>query len=411
MHSGGRSPESLPVLVVGGGLAATALVAALRTGGLSGPIVVASAEARLPYDRPPLTKELFERDAPADLCTQFGLDPRSVEWLLGARAIALHPGPAGAVVTLRAGGATREVAARAVVVATGAGPALPARWAGARTLSTWEDAHSLRAALHPGTHLVIVGAGWIGVELAGAAATAGVRVTVVDAGGPLGALLPPAVGERIAGWLRAAGVTLVAGTVAGASATEVVLDDATRLRGDLVVAAVGVRPATHWLPAGWRTPTGHVRTDGRGRAAPGVWAIGDCAARDGVVDQHWNAAVDAAQRCAADLLGTEPPAPRPPAVFSTVLGHSVDLVGRSRPDLQVLWREGEGWTALLLDAGSLVAGLAVDRPRDVAALRRLLAAGATPLDRAAAADPGRPLRDAADTAARSGRRRPPPVPE
>ncbi len=78
-----------------------------------------------------------------------------------------------------------------------------------------------------------------------------------------------------------------------------------------------------------------------------------------------------------------------------MFGHQVDLVGRSAPDLAVLWREGEGWTALLLaDDDTLVGGLAVDRPRDVAALRRALATGTPVIDRHAAADPGRRLAEA-----------------
>jgi hypothetical protein len=173
------------------------------------------------------------------------------------------------------------------------------------------------------------------------------------------------------------------------------LADGREVAGDVVVAALGARPATAWLPAGWLTPGGHIRTDAAGRIpdAPGMWAIGDCAA-DGVGGQHWNAAVAAAQRCARALLGHEVPPIPPPTVFSSMFGHQVDLVGRTAPDLAVLLREGDGWTALLLDDDALVAGLAVDRPRDVAALRRALATGRPVIDREAAADASRRLAEA-----------------
>jgi len=396
VRTDGVTARDSTVLVVGGGLGAVALARALRDGGHTGGIAVISDERRLPYDRPPLSKHLFSRQAPVDLCEQFALEPATVDWRLGLRATSLAHTPEGTVIAARdSSGRLHELTAATVVVATGARPVAP--WDGARTLATWDDACALRAALRPGSRLVVVGAGWIGMELAGVAAAAGVQVTLVEASGrPLGGLVPAAVGDRLAGWLADAGIALVAQAVRAASAGEVTLDDGSRLEADVVVAATGARPATEWLPPGWLTATGHVLTDAAGAvgAAPGVWAIGDCAAADGVVDQHWNAAVAGAERCAAALLGAAAPAIRPPAIFSTMLGHAVDLIGRSRPDCEVLWRGDGGWTALLLDGDSLVGGLVVDRPRDVAALRRLLARGPQRVIREAAADPSRPLRDA-----------------
>ncbi|NCD18783.1 MAG: pyridine nucleotide-disulfide oxidoreductase [Actinobacteria bacterium] len=382
-------PPAIPgILVIGGGLAATALVAALRSEGFEGEVTVAGNEP--PYDRPPLSKELLSRSQPADLRDQFPSD--AATWLTGVRATAV----AGREVTLvDTAGRTSTATAAAVVLAVGARPTVPPGWDGVRTLSDWEDAEELRNLLTPGSHLVIAGAGWIGLEVASSASRAGVRVTIVEeAGRPLGRLIPAEVGRRIASWLG--DVDLVEGRVAMATATTLRLADGREVAGDVVVAALGARPATGWLPAGWLTPGGHVRTDAAGRIpdAPGMWAIGDCAAGD-VGGQHWNAAVAAAQRCAHALLGHEvPPAP-PPTVFSSMFGHQVDLVGRSAPDLAVLWREGEGWTALLLaDDDILVGGLAVDRPRDVAALRRALATGTPVIDRHAAADAGRRLAEA-----------------
>lgn len=382
------------MLVLGAGLAATALVAALRSGGFAGEITVAGDED--PYDRPPLTKELFARSAPEDLREQFSLAADAAAWIR-ARATGIE----GGVVTLRDGaGRATTATAGAVVLALGSRPIVPVGWEGVRTLSRWHDAVALRTALAPGAHLVIAGAGWIGLELASSAAAEGVTVTVVeDTGRPLGRLLPEPVAERVTAWLRAVTpgtVTLVEGRVATASPTTLDLTDGRVVRGDVVVAALGARPATDWLPRQWLGPAGHVRTalSGTVRGASGIWAIGDCAAAPG--GQHWNAAVASAQRCADALLGNPVADPPVPSVFSTMFGRRVELVGHASPGHEVLWREGRGngWAALFMDGDDLVGGLVVDRPRDVAALRRLVGGGRPVLDRAAAADPARRLADA-----------------
>ena len=205
------------MLVLGAGLAATALVAALRSGGFAGEITVAGDED--PYDRPPLTTELFTRSAPEDLREQFSLTGDAAAWIR-ARATGIE----GGVVTLRDGaGRAMTATAGAVVLALGSRPIVPVGWEGVRTLSRWDDAVALRTALAPGAHLVIAGAGWIGLELASSAAAEGATVTVIeDTGRPLGRLLPEPVAERVTAWLRAVTpgtVTLVEGRVATASPT------------------------------------------------------------------------------------------------------------------------------------------------------------------------------------------------
>lgn len=373
------------VLVVGAGLAATALVGELRAKGFAGTITVVGDES--PYDRPPLTKHLFTLTSPGDLREQFSLGADAAVWKSDT---VTSVSPQGEVTIA---GATCR--ADAVVIAVGARPATSASWTGVRTVATWPEVRALRESLVPGARLVIAGAGWIGLELASSAVAAGVHVTVVEGTGlPLGSVVPAAVGRRIARWLD--GVTFVTGTVAAASGTALELTSGTSVRGDVVVAAVGARPATALVPAAWRMPGGHIRTDAAGRVAgaPGVWAIGDCAAPLGAPDQHWNAAVAAARRCAHAMLGSPVPPIPPPHVFSAMFGHDVHLVGRTSPDLTVLWRAGDGWTALLLDRERLVGGVVVDRPRDVAALRRILAEGTPRLHHAAAVDPTRSLTDA-----------------
>lgn len=438
-------PHPTEVLVIGGGLAATALTHALRSRGFAGPITVAGAEAAPPYDRPPLTKALLTSPAPSPLLEQFPAAAQAT-WRAGHTATSLDPLPdGGARVTFEG---ARALEAPCVVVATGARPLLPPAWDGVLTISTWEDAEALRTRLAsaagdaggadtdradkdradaghapPGSggggprsaSVGIVGGGWLGLELASSLAAAGHHAEVTDiAVQPLGTLLPPEVGRRIARWLADAGVTFHGGhpvteagtrrtgedTPAGSPVTEAgeavtaagtpvveagtarIVTDGREAGYDVVVGALGARPGTEWLPADLLTPGGHVAVDGSGRTArAGVWAVGDASSSE----QHWNAAVGSAQRCAAAILGQEAPRTPPPVVFSTMFGRDVDVVGWPRPDLAVAWRgEGEEWTALLHEGGTLHAGVVVGRPRDVADLRRLLADGPATLDLPAA---------------------------
>lgn len=381
------------ILVIGGGLAATALVASLRGRDYDGQVIVASEELELPYDRPPLTKELLTRDAPASLLAEFGLDENSATWLLGARARTIRPhGHMGAEVEFEVSDGPAEratIISPAVVIATGSRPVLPAPLQGALTVSTWDDAEQLRRTLTPGSSLAIVGGGWIGLELASVAQAAGVTVDVFDTlGSPLGRFLPADVGHRLSGNLTFHGGRTVAAVRAGG----IELATGERHAADVVVAAVGAAPVAAWLPAEWCDETGRVRLDERGevRGAPGVWAIGDVAS----AHQHWNSAVASAERAAAAILGAELPPVATPHVFSRILGRDVDVFGWPTPDADVVWREEPGsgtWTALLHEGDVLTSGVVVGRPRDAAALRRLLAAGPVRLDVTALADPAAPL--------------------
>lgn len=400
------------VVVAGAGLAGARTVAELRAHGFDGRITVLGAEGVPPYDRPPLSKHLIDRPSPAWLSDELGVDAlalaqdvRLAEPATGLRVDADQ-------VAVRT--ATGEVVADAVVVATGAAAVRPAGWDGARTLHTAADAQALRAALTPGDaprDLVVVGAGWIGAEVATVAAAAGVRVTVVEARAtPLEAALGAAVGGLTVPWYAAAGVRLVAGIpVATVAPDAVTLADGTVLPADVVLAAVGARPATGWLadalprdPDGSvRVDEGHVPLDG----SPRVRVVGDAArrrsARHGwAPGGHWDAALRGPAVAVGALLGTADPRATDltPYVFSTQLGHELGLHGVPGPDDEVLLRGDpagpEGWTALWFAPGGdrLTAALAVDRPRDVAAGRRLLGRDVLPaLDRAAAADPAVPL--------------------
>ena len=408
------TPDPRRVLVVGAGLAAVQTVAALREQGFDGSLTVIGAEGVEPYDRPPLSKHLLDRAAPAWLSDEVGVHVTALadEVALDDPALALTVDPSGVHVATE----RRTLRADAVVVATGAHAVRPTGW-DALTLHTAADAELLRGLLAPGTRLVVVGAGWIGAEVAGVAAAAGVDVTVLEAAdAPLAGPLGARVGALTAGWYDEAGVRLLTGARAtSVRADGVTLVDGHHVPADVVLAAVGARPTTGWLgEALVREPDGSLRTDEAFAVldVPGVpgarhvRAVGDVAlrrsARHGwVPGGHWDGALRGPAVLAADLLrpGEADPADPAPYVFSTQLGHDLTLFGRPGPADDVVLRgdprAGEGWAALWYRPGTdtVAAVLTVDRPRDVGAARRLFtAAGLPTLPRTTAADASRPLR-------------------
>jgi len=414
--------------VVGAGIAGARTVLELRAQGFDGRVTLLGAEQVAPYDRPPLSKHLLDRPAPAWLADELGADALAAadDVRLGTPATGLAVDDDG----VRVGTADGEVAADAVVAATGAAAVRPPAWEHALTLHTAADAERLRAALgfphglaapgaagsgDPGPHpaarrLVVVGAGWVGAEVATVAAAAGVDVTVVEAReAPLMTALGGRVGALTAPWFARAGVRLRTGAaVAAVEPGAVRLADGTVLPADAVLAAIGARPATGWLAGALPLdPDGSVPVDERHAPVGGSWrarVVGDAArrrsARHGwVPGGHWDAALRGPAVAVAGLLGREAAeADLAPYVFSTQLGHELALYGLPGADDDVVLRgdpAGEdGWTALWFapGTGTLTAVFAVDRPRDVGGARRLLAGAALPvLDRARAADPAVPL--------------------
>ncbi|WP_324649683.1 NAD(P)/FAD-dependent oxidoreductase [Georgenia sp. H159] len=410
------APPPSRVTVVGTGLAGLRTAAELRAQGFAGVLTVVGAESLPPYDRPPLSKELFSRTEPVWLADEgYGeLPALADELLVGHRAVHLEADDDDARLAVDSPDGRREVASDVVVLATGAGALTVPGWRDVLTLHDPDDAERLRERLRPGVRLAVIGAGWIGAELASVAAEQGAHVTVLEGGPvPLGHVLGPDVGELVVPWYEAHGVELRCGaTVTGADAEGVELADGERLAADVVVAAVGVRPHTRWLSGALPlTPRGAVPVDlaGRVRGGPAsVRAVGDCAdrtsPRDGLVaGAHWDGALNHPSALVADLLGTSgAPAPDPaPYVFSTQLGHDLTVVGQVPPGAEVVLRGEPGagpWTALYVtrDADGtsrLRAGLTVDRPRDVGPLRKALSAPRHPaVDVAAASDPSVQLR-------------------
>jgi len=390
------------VVVVGGGLAGLQTVVALRAEGYAGSLTLVGAEAHKPYDRPPLSKAVLW--GLADESTlEVNWPALDTELLLGARATSLEPG--------RLTTTTGRLPYDALVIATGAAPVRPPALAGATYLRTVEDSLSLRAALTPGARVVIVGAGWIGAEVATAAVRAGADVTVVEGRRvPLAGALPDAVGRCTVAWYAEAGVRLRAGIgVAAATGQAVHLVDGEVLAADVVVAGVGVRADTAWLSgsAVARDAAGAVLVDAHLRTSvPGVYAAGDCAAwvseryAARLHVQHWDNALRAPAVAAASLLGKDIRYDAIPYFWSDQFGHTIQVAGWLPPGAgpPTLWRgdpqSGRPWSACWLSGNRLIALVAVDRPRDLTQGRRAMELG-TALDRRLLADAGVPIREAA----------------
>jgi len=406
----------MQVVIAGGGLAALRTVEELRAGGFEGPVTMLAAESRPPYDRPPLSKAALAGETdPAEIEAEFDsalaadFPALDVDLRLGEPATGLDP--AAARVHTRAGDYPYD----RLVLVTGAAPIVLPGPGRQRFLRTHEDAVELRDRLRPGTRLTVVGAGWIGAELATAAAARGCQVTVVEGGpAPLAAAIGAEVGARTAGWYEAAGIELRTSAL-----VESVEDGGLALRGgdwidaDEIVTAVGVRPAIGWLDgSGLELDNGVAVDPGLRASVPGVFAAGDCASfwsqRYGrrLRFEHWDIAMQAPKVVAANLAaadgGTGVFDPVPYS-WSEQFGRMMQYAGYHAAADRLIWRgpgpgadpeaDGGPWTACWLAGDRLVALLAVDRPRDVVQGRRILAAG-TPLDVDRLIDPAVPLKNA-----------------
>ena len=375
------------VVMVGGGLAAQRAAETLRRRGYEGRVRIVCAESTPPYDRPPLSKEVLAGTAAEDTVAF-----RAPEWyrdleielLLGTAAIALDP--ASHHLQLEAGG---KLDYDKLLIATGGvARALPfLDHENVHALRTLADARRLRAELRPGARLAIVGAGFIGQEVAATARRRGVEVTIVEA---LETPLERILGSRLGGWFGdlhvEEGVELLTGIgLAGARGAdrveELVLADGRTLPCDAVLVGVGTAPATAWLAASG-LDQGGVRVDTCGRTSfPDVFAAGDasipfdprhgCYART----EHWGAAAWQGAAAARAMLGEYAGTPPLPSFWSDQYGIRIQCVGHPHlADSAVIdgCPADRDFEAVLSRSGVPVAGLAVGRPRAIPAFRELI---------------------------------------
>jgi 3-phenylpropionate/trans-cinnamate dioxygenase ferredoxin reductase subunit len=321
-----------------------------------------------------------------------------VRFLAGCTALRLRPGD----VDTDAGSLPYD----ALVVATGARPVRLEALPDALEVRTQEDSRRLRDLLVQKLRLLVVGAGWLGAEIASSAAAAGCEVTVVEAASaPLQQALGREVGMRTAPWYEQAAVRLLCEqTVVRLDSGRAEFADGRSIPVDATVVAVGVRPDVGWLADSGLVVDGVVPVDaGMRTTAPTVWAVGDVcrwpSRRFGrpLVVQHWDHALRSPAVAAATMLGGDDEYDEVPYFWSEQFGRMLQFTGDRGNADRLVWRgepgDPAGWTVCWLSGERLDAVLAVDRPRDLVQGRHLIAA-ACPVDPVRLADLAVPVRAA-----------------
>ena len=330
------------IVIVGGGVAAQRCAMALRREGFAGAVAMISAEDQAPYDRTLLSKDLLTSEelgdhvplAASDDYVEAGIDLR-----LGVRAAGLEA--ARRRLALSDGD---ELSYDRLVVATGGRPVLPPALdaPGVLTLRGAADLPALRDALARARHVVVIGAGFIGGEVASAAVARHAPVTLVEAaGGPLAPVLGDEVAGRVAELHRAAGVELacdapVRGVEQDRGALRVALANGRVLSADAVLVGVGMTPDVEWLAgSGIELDDGIVTGPACETSAPDVFAAGDCARwlhrgyGEHVRVEHWDTAARHGEAAAAGRARLRR-AVRPAAVLLVRPARDEAAVGRPR---------------------------------------------------------------------------------
>lgn len=343
------------MLVVGAGLAGWRTAKELRRLGFTGPVTLLGDEDCLPYDRPPLSKQVLTGERSSDavyLTTEEEVRELDIDFRRGVRVAAVSDG----TVQTESG---ERLQADAIVIATGSRAHLPPfvqDTPDVRSLRDLKDAERIAADFGTATSVLILGGGFIGAEVAGSARARGLSVTIVEAMPSLLGPLGPEIGEVIRRIHQDAGITVVTeapvdivDTTAGDGAT-VVLADGRTLTADMVVVGFGARLNTEAL-GDLATPDG-VLCDERGRVVdhPGLWAVGDVAAwwdsKSGrhIRREHWAAAGDQASIVAHTLMGAD--ASRllstPPYFWTDQPEVKVQLIGWPELADRQGWIEDEG---------------------------------------------------------------------
>jgi len=384
------------IVVVGASLAGLRAAEALRDGGFDGSIVLVGDETHRPYDRPPLSKQVLAGSQPPEAAMLPVADDLDALWELGVRATSLDA--AGRQVGLDDG---RSLSYDGLVIATGATPRRIAGWpdlGGVHVLRTIDHCASLRAELDASPRrVVVVGAGFIGCEVAATARQARLDVTMVE---PLAVPAVRALGDRVGAVIaevhRDHGVDVRLGTgvegISGGDRVEAVqLSDGSTIEADVVVVGVGVAPNTGWLDGSGLTVGDGVVCDATCLAAPGVVAAGDVArwAHPTIGEvriEHWDNAQEQGAHAARTLLahlagGTGEPFAPVPWFWSDQYDRKLQVAGRSGADCDVEVVAGSvadrRFVALYGRDGGVVAVLGMNMPAKVMRWRQQMIDGLT----------------------------------
>ncbi len=378
------------IVIVGGGLAAARTAEQLRRSEYTGPITIVSDEDHLPYDRPPLSKEVLRAETddvtlkPAEF-----YDEHNITMLLGKGARSVDTD--AKTVTLTDGG---TIGYDELIIATGlvpkripSFPDLP----GIHVLRNFDESLKLRSEADSASSAVVVGAGFIGCEVAASLRKRGIDVVLVEPQpAPLASVLGEQIGELVARLHRAEGVDVRCGVgVAEVLGTEKVekvkLSDGTELDADLVVVGIGSSPATSWLEGTGIEVDNGVVCDAVGRAsAPHVWAIGDVASWRHTLGhqvrvEHWSNVADQARVLVPAMLGHEAPATvSVPYFWSDQYDVKIQCLGEPEATdiVHVVEDDGRKFLAFYERDGVVAGVVGGGMPGKVMKVRNKIAAGA-----------------------------------
>jgi 3-phenylpropionate/trans-cinnamate dioxygenase ferredoxin reductase subunit len=403
-------PDTQTHVIVGGGLAGAKTAEALRTEGFDGRIVLLAEEPEAPYERPPLSKEYLRGESPrakARVHPDGFYAEHDIDLRTGTEATAIDA--AAGELALADGERMRY---DRLLLATGARPRrldVPgADLDGVLTLRDLPDADALRSRLAAATHLVVIGAGWIGAEVAASARQLGSQVTIVErAEVPLQHVLGREIGGLYAEIHRDHDIELLTGvgpkSFTGASRVEhVELDDGRAIDCGLVVVGVGVTPRIELAEAASLSVDNGILVDAHLQTSdPNIFAAGDVANVAHPVYggrlrvEHWASALHQPEVAARSMLGKPAVWDRLPYFFSDQYDVGMEYAGLAAGDDEVVVRgdrDARELIAFWLRDDRVVAGMNVnvwDVTEDIQALIR----AGQPVDRARLADPGVPLAD------------------
>ena len=389
------------IVIVGASLAGLRAAEALRQDGYDGSITIVGDEPHQPYDRPPLSKQLLTGKTDAQGVALPVPDDLRADWLLGTAVVGLDLDRQR--VSLDGG---EDLPYDGLVVATGARPrVLPFAppGPGVNYLRTLDDSVALREDLTRSQGLAVIGAGFIGLEVASSAQALGVPTVVLEAlPVPLERSLGPDIGQAVMEWHRAKGTDLRTGIGVDSivrdgngRAEGVKLVDGSVVAADTVVVGIGVAPVTDWLAGSGVDVTDGVRCDSRlrvlsrGVPLPGVVAAGDVARWDhpgygeSVRVEHWTHATESGEAAARTLLRGDEAEPYGPTPYFWSDQHGVKLqfVGRAAAGDETAVLEGSFEEDRVLVAygrgGRLVGALGIRRPARVMAFQRLIGDGSS----------------------------------
>lgn len=382
--SAGRDDRTF--VLVGGGQASAVAARTLRRSGFEGRLVVVGEETERPYQRPPLSKDYLESgdDSGLDLLPEAWTEQQAVEVRTGVRALK---------VSARDGGVLLDdgtfMAADRVLLATGARarrlPNLDGE--GVFHLRSRADADALRDRLVAGAHLVMVGGGFIGAELASVARNRGVEVTLVEAGPvPLAQAVGPRLGSACARLQREAGVDVRVDSLVQDVRTDagglVVATASGDVEADLVVVGVGAVPNQEIAVASGIDVDNGILVDEYCRTSlEHVFAAGDVAAHTHpglgrtVRVEHFDNANRQASVAARNMLGEAAPYDEPHWFWSDQFGHNLQYAGHASATDRMVVRgdlEADRWSAFFLDQGRMTAAFALNAGDDIALARELI---------------------------------------